>query len=144
MTRKLWILLLTACATSAISADTSVSITVGQPGFYGQISIGNFPPPLLVYTRPVIIQQAPVIVAPAPIYLHVPPGHEKHWSKHCASYNACGRPVYFVRDDWYNNVYVPRYRQGDGDQDKDHGHHGHGHRHDKDDGDDQGRDHHDH
>ncbi len=41
------------------------------------------------------------------------PGHEKHWRKHCAQYNACGRPVYFVRDDWYNNEYVPRYRHAD-------------------------------
>ena len=40
-----------------------------------------------------------------------PPGHEKHWNKHCHEYGACGRPVYFVRDGWYNDVYAPRYRQ---------------------------------
>jgi hypothetical protein len=27
-----------------------------------------------------------------------------------AEYNACGRPVYFVRDDWYQREYVPRYQ----------------------------------
>jgi uncharacterized protein YcfJ len=27
-------------------------------------------------------------------------------------YNACGRPVYFVDDRWYNDVYVPHYRGG--------------------------------
>ncbi len=142
MIKNLWVLLLTVFATSAFAADTAVSISVGQPGFYGQITIGNFPQPQLVYAHPVIIHQAPVIVVPAPIYLHVPPGHEKHWSKHCAAYNACGRPVYFVRDDWYNNVYVPHYRQVAADHDEDHGHHGHGH--DKGDADDQGHGHRDH
>ena len=32
-----------------------------------------------------------------PLYLHVPPGHAKKWSQHCARYNACNRPVYFVK-----------------------------------------------
>jgi hypothetical protein len=68
--------------------------------------------------------------------LHVPPGHEKHWSKHCAQYNACGRPVYFVRDEWYNNEYVPHYRHA---HDNDHGH---GHGHDKHGDHDEGHGHH--
>ena len=34
-------------------------------------------------------------------YLWVPPGHQKKWSKHCREYNACGVPVYFVDDGWY-------------------------------------------
>jgi hypothetical protein len=51
------------------------------------------------------------VVYVQPVYLHVPPGHEKHWSKHCGKYGACGRPVYFVREDWYQTHYVPRYRQ---------------------------------
>ena len=25
---------------------------------------------------------------------------------------TCGQPVYFVQEDWYNTVYVPRYREG--------------------------------
>ena len=50
-----------------------------------------------------------------PIYLRVPPGHEKHWGKHCARYGACGRPVHFVREDWYQTVYVPRYQHRDDD-----------------------------
>jgi hypothetical protein len=59
-----------------------------------------------------------------PVYLRVPPGHEKHWSKHCGKYGACGQPVYFVREDWYQTQYVPRYAKqeqyarGEGD---DHG-----------------------
>ena len=46
-----------------------------------------------------------------PVYLRVPPGHRKHWAKFCGRYDACGRPVLFVRDEWYTNTYVPRYRE---------------------------------
>ena len=134
MNKALYVALLGALATPAFAADVGVSISVGQPGFYGQINIGNMPPPQVVYEQPVVIARSPQYVSVEPIYLHVPPGHEKHWGKHCAEYHACGRPVYFVRDDWYNNEYVPRYRQGGGDHDDDHGHgrhkdhdHGHGH-----------------
>jgi hypothetical protein len=121
------------CAGPVIAGDVGVSITVGQPGFFGQINIGNLPQPQLVYPQPVVVQQAPEFISAPPIYLHVPPGHEKHWSKHCAQYNACGRRVYFVRDDWYNNEYVPRYQHEHGahDHGEGHGEHGHGEGHDK-------------
>ena len=122
--------LLGACVAPAFAADVGVSIGIGQPGFYGQIDIGNVPQPQLVYPQPVVIQRSPEFVSVPPIYLHVPPGHEKHWSKHCAEYHACGRRVYFVRDDWYNNEYVPRYQHGGGDHG---GGHGHGQGHDKED-----------
>jgi hypothetical protein len=96
---------------STLAADVGVSVSVGQPGFYGRIDIGNFPQPQVIYPQPVIIQRVPVVVVPQPIYLRVPPGHAKKWRKHCHKYDACNQPVYFVRDDWYNNVYVPRYRE---------------------------------
>jgi|SRR5579862_5197270 len=136
--RILCIALVSAGVTAAFAANTSVSISVGQPGFYGQINISNFPQPPLVYEQPVVIRQSPEVAPVAPIYLHVPPGHEKHWSKHCAHYNACGRPVFFVRDEWYNNVYVPQYQSKHGDHDKgnkDENDHGHGKGHQKEDHD---------
>lgn len=125
-------------------AQVGVSVNVGQPGFYGQINIGDFPQPRVIYEEPVVVYDH--IADERPIYLHVPPGHEKHWNKHCARYNACGRRVYFVRDDWYNDEYVPHYRHDREDHEghgKGHGHdrggdgdggdrgHGHGHGHDK-------------
>jgi hypothetical protein len=102
--------------TSALAAEVGVSITVGQPGFYGRIDINSFPPPRLIYAQPVIIEQVRVVEPVPPLYLHVPPGHAKNWRKHCKKYDACGHPVYFVQDDWYNNVYVPEYnaRHGKG------------------------------
>jgi len=109
MKRYLAAMLVAAASTTALAADVGVSVSVGQPGFYGRIDIGNSPPPVLIYPQPVIIQR--VHAAPPPIYLHVPPGHAKKWSKHCQKYDACGRPVYFVKDDWYTNVYVPHYQR---------------------------------
>lgn len=113
---------LTAFAFPVFAADVGVSLSVGQPGFYGQIDIGNTPRPQLVYSRPVMMVPARAAVAPAPIYLHVPPGYASHWRRHCREYNACGRPVYFVQDRWYHNVYVPHYRESHREhRDRDHG-----------------------
>lgn len=111
------------------------------PGVYGRIEIGNTPPPLL-YTQPVIIQRAPVYVQQQPLYLHVPPGHAKKWSKHCARYNACNRPVYFVRvqgDDGYEQRRAREdYRHHQNDQDR---YDGHDNKHDKGHGKGHGGDH---
>ncbi len=93
-----------------LAADVGVSVQVGQPGFYGRIDVGNCPAPQLLYAEPIVIQPVPVGIVRQPIYLRVPPGHAKNWRKHCHRYNACGQPVYFVQDTWYNDVYVPRYR----------------------------------
>ena len=102
----------------AFAADIGVSVSIGQPGFYGRIDIGNMPQPQLVYSTPVIIQPVPVGVVYQPVYLHVPPGHQKDWRKHCREYDACGRPVYFVKEDWYSNEYAPRYREKQKGKDK--------------------------
>jgi hypothetical protein len=96
------------------AADVGVSVSIGQPGFYGRIDIGDFPKPVVVYSQPVVIQRAPE--NRPPIYLRVPPGHAKNWKKHCHKYDACGEQVYFVKDDWYNKEYVPRYQERYGDR----------------------------
>jgi hypothetical protein len=99
---------------AVFTAQAEVSITVGQPGFYGRIDIGGYPQPQIIYPQPIIIE--PVQILPAPIYLRVPPGHAKDWPKHCHKYNACREPVYFVQDNWYEQQYVPRYQKLHGDQ----------------------------
>lgn len=117
-------------ATPVLAADVGVSVSVGQPGFYGRLDIGGYPPPRVIYRQPVVIEQVPV--ARPPVYLRVPPGHAKHWRKHCREYNACGERVYFVRDDWYNREYVPRYRKHHHDRrDEGRGDHGDDHRGDQ-------------
>lgn len=111
----------TIVVTPALAADVGVSISIGEPGFYGRLDIGNFPPPQVIYRQPVVIERVPM--DRTPIYMRVPPGHAKHWKKHCRKYNACGERVYFVQDNWYNREYVPRYREQhrdrrDGDRDE--------------------------
>jgi hypothetical protein len=111
MKKMLFVIVTIFIAVSAQAADVGVSVTIGQPGFYGHIDVGNFPKPELVFPRPVVIAPVPVSVAPPPpVYMHVPPGHEKNWKKYCHKYKACDRPVYFVRNQWYDNVYVPEYK----------------------------------
>ena len=100
----------------AFAADVGVSISIGQPGFYGRIDIGNAPQPEFVNPQPIVIQPVPRGRTVQPIYLRVPPGHQKNWSKHCREYNACGQPVYFVKDKWYNDVYAPHYNKQHGDR----------------------------
>ena len=93
-------------APAAFAGDVGVSISVGQPGFYGRIDVGNVRPDV-VYAQPVVIERA---YAPAPpLYLRVPPGHYRSWARHCGYYGACGRQVYFVREDWYARAYAPAY-----------------------------------
>jgi hypothetical protein len=96
----------------AIATDQSqagVSISVGEPGFYGRIDIGGYPAPRLLYPEPIIVHRVQTWYPP--IYLRVPPKHANRWYKYCHRYNACGRPVYFIDDGWYRDVYVPRYRE---------------------------------
>lgn len=102
-------MLAAAASTPVLAADVAVSLSVGQPGFYGQIDIGDYPPPRLIYQQPRYVGR--VAVDRPPIYLHVPPGHSKNWRKYCRRYNACGEPVYFVQNSWYAREYVPRYQQ---------------------------------
>jgi hypothetical protein len=148
------------CTGAGVSHAGGVDIHVmlsGQvvPGVYGQVSIGNESPPPVVYAQPMLIE--PQRTPPPPIYLHVPPGHAKDWRRHCHEYNACNRPVYFVKSREYDPEYQRHYqdhereremerqrwqererdhdhdrdRDRDRNRDRDHGHdgdeHGHGH-----------------
>ena len=119
---KLAVLTLAAFALSPALATTNVGVSIGiaQPGVYGRIDIGNMAPP-----RVTMVQQ--------PVYLYVPPGHQKHWGRHCGEYHACGQPVYFVREDWVRDRYAEESRHGhghDNGQKDSHGNKGGKHDHD--------------
>src|SRR5258708_11623128 len=128
------------------AGDLGINIILsGQvaPGIYGQVQLGNAPPPPLVYAQPMLIE--PVEAPPPPVYLHVPPGHARNWRKHCREYNACNRPVYFIRSaeyepgfdrarydrEHYQREHEDRGRWVDGDRehgDREHGDREHGDR----------------
>jgi hypothetical protein len=94
---------------SSVQAQPYVNVTIGgaiAPGVYGQIAIGNNPPPPVVNPQPVIVGQ-PVYGA-APMYLYVPPEHQRDWARYCASYRACGHPVHFVRMEEHNRWWEHR------------------------------------
>lgn len=117
------------CAVAAHAETPFINLTVGgevSPGVYGRVQIGNAPPPPVVYAQPMIAVQRPEADSMEPIYLHVPPGHARNWARHCSEYDACNRPVYFVRSAEYEPGYRGRgdnYRDDDrrGDRRRDEG-----------------------
>lgn len=130
-----------SAAAPAFAADVGVSVSIGQPGFYGQIDIGDAPQPRLLYRQPVMVER--VNVERAPIYLNVRPGHARNWRRHCGKYNACGERVYFVQNSWYDRQYVPHYKKHKGNRHNDdrrgNDRRGDDHRGDDHRGDDRGR-----
>jgi hypothetical protein len=44
----------------------------------------------------------------------VPPGHQKKWRRYCGRYGACGVPVYFVQDGWYQENVKGHHGKGNG------------------------------
>lgn len=111
MKRFLFAAAMAAVTAPAFAADVGVSVNIGQPGFYGSIDIGSYPPPVLVRPQPIIILPAPVYEEPEPVYLYVPVYQQRNWRRYCRNYDACGQPVYFVQQDWYQREYAPRYRE---------------------------------
>lgn len=104
-----------ACAAPAFAGDVGLAISIGEPGFYGQLVLGDWDRPQLVNSRPVL--EARGYGWASPVYLRVPDAQRRSWGRNCARYDACARPVYFVRDDWYRDVYAPRYGR-DHDRDR--------------------------
>jgi hypothetical protein len=137
---KFLLFALSLLALPAVAADVGLSLSVGQPGFYGQLDIGDYPRPRLLSSRPIIIQRERGYNT-APLYLHVPADHARSWRRYCGRYDACNRPVYFVNDSWYRTVYAPQYRdrhrEGYRDDRHDDHHEGHDNQHGRND------DHHD-
>jgi hypothetical protein len=110
------------------AGDLNIRIMVSgevAPGVYGQVRIGNEGPPPLVYAQPMLIE--PQAAPPPPVYLHVPPGHAKNWRKHCREYNACNRPVYFVRSEELEPGYAQRNHGHEHDHARQDDDHEHGH-----------------
>jgi hypothetical protein len=100
-TRVLAGLLGVACAAATAKDASPINASTGgplRPGVYGRIELrGTLPP--LVNPRPVVAVRTIGQKLPEPVYLYVPSGQVRRWAQHCAKWNACERPVYFVRVD---------------------------------------------
>lgn len=121
--------LMLQAAPQSFAGDLGINVLLAgeiHPGVYGQVQLGNAPRPVLVYDQPRVVVVDRRYARYEPIYLHVPPGHARHWSKHCREYHACERRVYFVRSEEYEPHYhrhePPRHYH---DRDHDHHHHDH-------------------
>ena len=64
------IILFAALASSLLSVESAsaqnvnLSVQFGQPGFYGQLDVGNFPQPQLIYREPRIVYRSPAPLPP--------------------------------------------------------------------------------
>ena len=103
---KLFATVLAMAGAASAMAQSSVGLSLGinAPGMYGQITIGTPPAPALVSPRPLIV--APVPVGAPPAYLYVPVAQQHDWRGYCRKYDACSRPVYFVREDRVRDRYA--------------------------------------
>lgn len=117
-------------AAPATQAATQIAVNIGinAPGHYGRIDFNRYPQALLVTQQPVIYLRETVVVQQAPIYLYVPTAQQTDWGRYCRRYQACGRPVHFVREDWVRAQYGSEREErkhGKGLKSKDSDHHDH-------------------
>ncbi len=93
---------------SAADQDAGVVITGAvTPGVYGRVDIANKALPALVYEQAMFVERPDTAGRVEPLYLHVPPEHAKNWKKYCNQYQACDRPVFFVKSAEYEPGYEP-------------------------------------
>ena len=97
--------LLGAAAPALAQPSVGCPIGINQPGVYGRIHIGDVPRRRSTSRSRSSSQQPRVVVERQPIYLYVPPAHQQNWRRYCGRYQACGQPVYFVRDEWVRERY---------------------------------------
>lgn len=130
---SLGLLAMLASPARAADVDVGVSIGISKPGVYGRIDIGRYPQPDVIVAQPVVVHRVERYRHHEPVYLWVPPGHQKKWHKHCHRYQACGVPVVFVRERWYQDHVMRDHRGGRHDhrhKDRHHRHDRHDHRDD--------------
>jgi opacity protein-like surface antigen len=58
MKRLLFAAALAATSFPALANDVVASISIGQPGSYGQIDIGGYPQPQIIYAQPRVMYRA--------------------------------------------------------------------------------------
>jgi hypothetical protein len=104
---------LTLIALLSAAGQFALAAQAAEFSYFGPVDTSIAPEPGVIYERVVkAAKQKPGdipqnIRSAKVLYLHVPAGEERHWSAHCAKYQACEKPVLFVSEAWYQNVYLP-------------------------------------
>jgi hypothetical protein len=111
--RKVAVATLVMVAGSQIAAADGIGTRAAAsapatPGVYGRLDVDSKQNPPLVFEHAMFIEAPETAGKVAPLYLHVPPEHAKNWKKHCAKYQACKQPVYFVKSAEYEPGYDPK------------------------------------
>lgn len=91
-------------------AATQVNISIGDSGYWGAIPMMNGLRPDVWNTTPIVAIGA-AIAGASILYLNVPEAQRRDWRHYCSRYDACGRPVRFVKNNWYRDHYAPEYRR---------------------------------
>ena len=99
--------LFVATLTSSAHAETDV-------GIYGRLDLKDLPKPDVIAAKPIKATSSFLSVFNRAAYVHVRPGDEQHWARHCKEYDACTTPVLFVTENWFVNVYLPAIGAFDG------------------------------
>lgn len=127
--RKFLAIGLIAAGSLASNAQAGVHVDVnvgfGMPGYYGVVPIQGMQPQL--WNASPIIQVGALVAGMPAIYLTVPDHERVHWGKYCGRYDACSRPVYFVKHGWYDKHYVKHHDKHWKKHGKGHGKHKHHH-----------------
>jgi hypothetical protein len=104
---------LTLLAIFAVAIGSAAAAS--EPGLYGRLDLEGLPKPDLIHDKPVKATSSFMsLFGGKPVYVHVRPGDELHWARHCKRYDACSSPVLFVTESWFLNVYLPRIGSDDG------------------------------
>jgi hypothetical protein len=99
---------------AVLASATAIAQTQTDTGIYGQLDLKGLPKPEVIQAKAVKANSSLMNAFSRTIYIHVRPGDEEHWARHCKQYDACGSPVLFVTENWFVNVYLPAIGAFDG------------------------------
>lgn len=106
--KKTIIVLLLMASLQASAATEDNKPAIGELNYYGKIDLMEPSKPPVIYSSPRIVDKP--LTGPDAVYLRVPKEHRKDWNWYCGKYDACTQKVFFVKEDWYTEVYSPKYK----------------------------------
>jgi hypothetical protein len=105
MKRFMGMAALAALTTASSGGGNYIAASANSP--HGTVDVRRFPRLDLVSPHPVIVRFMSAQMLARALYLHVPQAHRAEWAGYCHFYQACGHPVYFVTEQWFEHVYRP-------------------------------------
>lgn len=104
----------TLLSLALVAVTCSSAYATTDEGIYGRLNLKGLPKPETIVDKTIKASNILLSVFNRPAYIHVYPGDEQHWARHCQQYDACTTPVLFVTEAWFLNVYLPSIGAFDG------------------------------